>query len=416
MSKLAKLLDATEPLFSASIRSLEKLTGEHSTDVTLLSEMQYKAISRMNEMKLNTEDTTPEELFHGLQARIAEDNIRLAKLIGGKNDSDVRHLVPLMIKAAKESNVPQQTWALKGSVAKKLIREMPPKKMMEHLGYRSIDSLLKRENLAEIYSALRFIEGDEWLDNYNTLFKSVTASDFETRDIQIIEMDHDKWVDVADKFVTKKLHNVTHTKEMGTIVVVPMHRKRMKGLPLKTLALLFHYINEVRLYSSFFKLKSTSRTFGADMVETLIADPSEAAVIAGKHIHWRVIQRYFGKIKDESHPSAFEPHVHPEDLHWRRASEALIDLDPELEFWRNTDYVLDNMSGEIISFNLTDVSFGYSNEVDYKSRYVYHGRESLWNEIFMRYMGQGNLEKQILEQLDNDLIKPEELVAPKREY
>ncbi len=414
MSKLAKLLDATEPLFSASIRDLEKITGNHSADVTLLSEMQYRIISRMNEMKLNSKDTTPEEFYQGLMARIAEDNLRLAKLIGGKDDSNVKELVPLMIKAAQESNVPKETWALKGSVAKKLIREMPPQKMMDHLGYRSIDSLLKRENLAEIYSALRFIEGDDWLDNFNTLFKSVSASDFETREIEIIEMDHKKWVDVAAKFVEKKLHNVTHTKEMGTIVVVPMHRKTMRGLPLKTLALLFHYLNEVRLYSSFFKLKSTSKNFGADIVETLIADPSEAAVIAGQHIHWRVIQRYFGKIKDDRHPEAFEPHVHPEDLHWRAATASLIELDPGLEFWRDTDYILHDLEGEIVTLNLTDISFGYSNEVAFKDRYIYHARESLWNEIFMRYMGQGNLEKQILEQLDNDLIKPKELKIPNR--
>jgi hypothetical protein len=36
-------------------------------------------------------------------------------------------------------------------------------------------------------------------------------------------------------------------------------------------------------------------------------------------------------------------------------------------------------------------------------------REALWNEIFMRYMGEPVLKKQILQQLDNDMIKPEEL-------
>jgi hypothetical protein len=36
-------------------------------------------------------------------------------------------------------------------------------------------------------------------------------------------------------------------------------------------------------------------------------------------------------------------------------------------------------------------------------------RESLWNEILMRYMGQPVIEQQILEQLDNDMVKPEEL-------
>jgi hypothetical protein len=56
-----------------------------------------------------------------------------------------------------------------------------------------------------------------------------------------------------------------------------------------------------------------------------------------------------------------------------------------------------------------DVSLSYSNKESYENRYVYHFRESLWNEIFMRYMGHKNLEDQILKQLDNDMIAPEKL-------
>ena len=64
---------------------------------------------------------------------------------------------------------------------------------------------------------------------------------------------------------------------MGTIVVVPMHTRKMRGLALKTLPLLFHYMNEVKLYSTFFKLKSAQPNFGKTVVKTLIADPGTAA-------------------------------------------------------------------------------------------------------------------------------------------
>ncbi|MBP7018167.1 hypothetical protein KBB17_01565 [Candidatus Saccharibacteria bacterium] len=417
MTKLAELLNASEPTFSLAIRDLEKITGRKATDLLLLDEMRQKAYNRMHRLGLDHKDTTARELYHALEIKIAEDNLRLAKIIGGSDDSNIKELVPLMIKAAKTADIPMQTWALKRSVAKDMLREMLPKNMMEHLGYRSINSLLKREPFDEIYTALRFTEGDEWLSEYNELFKKVRASDFEQRKISIIEMNHDKWVDEAGKFTKKKLHNVTHTKEMGTIVVVPMHVDKMRGLPLKTMALIFHYINEVRLYSAFFKLKSTHKNFGAEVVETLNADPSTAAVVGHQHVHWRVIQRYFGKLKSEDHPEAFEPHVHPEDLHWRRAEEVLIDIDPELEFWRSLDYVIHDLgNSQHISLNLTDVSFGYSNEVAFKDRYVYHARESLWNEIFMRYLGKSNLEDQILNQLDNDMIAPEvlDLVGSKK--
>src|SRR5690606_27045406 len=132
---------------------------------------------------------------------------------------------------------------------------------------------------------------------------------------------------------------------------------------------------------AFFKLKSTRAKFGAEVVDTLIADPGNHAVMAGQNIHWRVIQQYLGRHKDKSHPEAFQPHVQPEDLHWRKAEEALYELDPELAFWQDLDYVARPVRSGVdpVTFNLMDVAFAYSNEETFEKRYVYHFRESLWN-------------------------------------
>lgn len=407
---LRDLLDAEEPVFSLSLRQLEKVSGGHGTDARLIGEIAEKMRLATEHIGLDPADTTDKELYGAMLAQIGHDNLRVTKLIGGDNPDDVRANVPLIVKAVEEMDIDRSCWVLKRSVAKKLLGMMPPEKLMKHLGYRSIDSMLKHENIDEVYTAIRFSEGPEWLNKFDELFKTVKPSDFETREISIVIMDHDKYVDLAEHFVEKKLHNITHTKEMGVIVVVPMHVEHMKGITLKSLPLIFHYINEIRLYSAFFKLKQVNKNFGETVVETLIADPGNAAQLVGQNVHWRVIQRYFGKMKDESHPEAFEPHVHPEDLHWRKAEENLALLDPEMKFWCDLDYVgklADD--GLPVTFNMMDVSLAYSNSEPYESRYVYHFRESLWNEIFMRYMGHKNLENSILKQLDNDMIAPEEL-------
>lgn len=415
MAKILRdLLDAEEPIFSLGIQQLERASGDIGEDARLIGEISEKMAGVMRNLRLDPQQTTGIELYHALLNKVATDNARVTKLIGGKDPDDVNEMVPLMVSAVNKMNINRRAWVLKHSVAKRLLQQMPPKKLMTHLGYRSIDSMLKHEDIDELYTALRFSEGGEWLNQYNELFKTVQPSDFETRDIRIVIMDHAKYVDLAEHFVEKKLHNITHTKEMGVIVVVPMHHRRMKGITLKSLPLMFHYINEIRLYSSFFKLNQVKPHFGDIVVQTLIADPGKASQIAGHNVHWRVIQRYFGKLRDEAHPEAFEPHVHPEDLHWRRAEELLAELDPEMAFWCEMDYVARLYDGAPVTTNLMDVSLGYSNEIAYKNRYVYHFRESLWNEIFMRYMGKKNLETQVLQQLDNDMIAPEKLPLPAR--
>lgn len=414
MAKILRdLLDAEEPLFSLSLKQLEQASGSNGTDARLIGDISARVTEAIGLLGLDRHDTTGRELYGGLLSKIKADNERITRLVGGKDPDDIRHIVPKLVEAVENMDINRDAWVLKRSVAKKLLKTMPPTALMEHLGYRSIDSMLKKEPIDELYTAIRFSEGPEWLTRYDELFKTITPSDFETRPISIVIMDHDKYVDLATHFVEKKLHNVTHTKELGVIVVVPMHVTHMKGITLKTLPLLLHYINEIRLYSAFFKLKQVKPHFGEVVVNTLIADPGTASSMAGQHVHWRVIQRYFGKLKDQSHPEDFEPHVHPEDLHWRKAEEMLAEFDPEMAFWQEKDYVARMYDGAPVSLNLMDVSFSYSNSDPYEDRLYYHMRESLWNEIFMRYMGHKNLEDQILRQLDNDMIAPEHLKAGK---
>ena len=413
---LRDLLDAEEPLFTEALRQLEHASGRTAADTKLIGDIVAKAHENLRQMGLNPAVATGEEVYRGLEARLEGDIKRLVRIIGAEESrsEDVQYLVPFMVKAANSVKFNRRVFVIKHESAKNLLRQMPPKALMEKLGYEDIDEMFDHEDFSELYTALRFSEGPEWLNKYDELFETVTPDDYEERDLKIVVMDHDKYVDLAAHFVQKKLHNVTHTKEMGVIVVTPMHAKTMRGLVLKTLPLLFHYMNEVKLYSTFFKLKSKQPHFGKTVVSTLVADPGNASQIVGNKIHWRVIQRYLGKHKEDNISMvAFEPHVQPEDLHWRRAEDLLFELDPELEFWKDRDFVGLMYDGFPVAFNLFDVSFGYSNKETYENRYAYHFRESLWNEIFVRYMGFKNLASQVLEQLDNSAIAPEKLPVTK---
>jgi hypothetical protein len=298
-------------------------------------------------------------------------------------------------------------WVLKKSVAKRMLAYMPPPAVMKHLKYQTVASMLKREKLSEIYGALRFAESPQWLEAFNKTYETLRPTDFETRSIEFVQMDRERWGDIAEDFVAKKRHNITHLKELGVILMLPTRLERLPGVSLTVMPLLLHYIQEIRLYSAFFKLQQVRPNFGEIVVDTINADPGHHAAMAGSHVHWRVIQRYFGKLEHERHPEIFEPHVQPEDLHWRKAEELMFEIDPELAFWRDLDYVAMPAGDRPVSFNLMDVSVGYVNDVPFPRRVMYHFRESLWNEIFSRYMGEKILEDQILKQLDNDMVAPE---------
>jgi hypothetical protein len=406
---LRDLLDAEEPLFTQGLRQLEQASGHKGTDVQLLSEILQKAHGIMKQLGFDHGDTTGPELYQALNNMAKKHDDHLARQIGGTEPDNVAQMLPLIAAAIAKIDMPRDAWVLKKSVTKEFLRKSPPKNIMKRLGYDDVDIMLKKENLGEVYGALRFAEDAEWLRAFNKNYESLTPRDFETRNIEVILMPTERWGDIAAHFIEKKRHNITHLKELGIVLMLPMLQPRDLGITLKALPLVLHYYNEIRLYSSFFKLKQVAPHFGKIFVDTLNADPDLGPIMAGQHIHWRVIQRYFAKLKDEYHPEIFEPHVQPEDLHWRKAEDTLYKMDPELGFWRDLDYVGLMFNDGPIAFNLMDVSVSFSNQTLYEERNIYHFRESLWNEIFIRYMGHKNLEQQVLEQLDNEMIKPENL-------
>lgn len=408
---LTDLLGATEPLFSMSVKQLESASGLPGADARLIAEIIGKVQLKTKELNLDPRDTTPQELYQALIGKVKTHDAHLTRQIGGKDPADVQAMLPLIKKAVDNYTMPRSAWVLKRSVAKRMLQHMPPPSIMKHLKYTSIDSMLKRENLFEIYSALRFAETPAWLIKFDKTYKSLMPSDFETRDIEIIQMDKERWGDIAENFVRKKRHNITHLKELGVIVMLPTTLEKLPGITLTAMPLLFHYFNEIRLYSAFFKLQQVKPHFGTIIADTLVADVSSAAVMAGTHIHWRVIQRYYGKLTHEYHPEIFEPHVQPEDLHWRKAEDYMYDIDPELEFWKDLDFVANLVGKSPISFNLLDNSMSYSTGASFDNRLFFHMRESLWNELFIRYMGQANLASQVLKQLDNKMIAPEKLTV-----
>lgn len=410
MSTIGRFLQAKEPLFDHALHQLELQSHQKNVDVKLAAEIAETAAHRIKELGLSPQATGP-ELYAALMKQVEKHDDHLARAIGGTDPSSLTEMIPLIVKAAESAPLPKDGWFLKEEKAKEMLRRTPPMAIMDRLGYHLVSRLLETEDIYELFLALRFAEEPDWLNGFDRQYLDLTPEDFEPRRIKVVPFAVEKWGDIAEHFIQKKRHNITHSKEMGAIAVMPMRETHMKGITLKVMPLLFHYFNEIRLYSSFFKLMQTKKNFGPIVSDTLIADPAHVKLVDHTHIHWRVIQRYFGKLTTEIHPEIFEPHVQPEDLHWRRAEEVLYDIDPELEFWKNLDFVgvIKGEAHDIVTFNLMDISLGYSNEIDYESRYLYHFRESLWNEIFARYMGEKVLEKQLLEKLDNAIIKPEVL-------
>lgn len=178
MSKvLSILLDKPEQIIKDAIKELEELSGFPSEDVRLIADNGLMVRRKISELGLDPDDTTNEELYQALLARFAHDAAQLDLAIGSRQDLNLDRKIDLAIDLTKHLLSKKEVWVLKPTAAKRLLQALPPKKLMKLLNYRSVDSLLKRQPLAEIYLAVSFIESPTWNKSLNK-----SASDLNTTD------------------------------------------------------------------------------------------------------------------------------------------------------------------------------------------------------------------------------------------
>jgi len=404
-SFLSEIVGIREPLFSLTVRNLERASGQSSQDVRLIADMIKQAHLKMQVLGLDASDTKGEELYSALKSRVVRDDQKLIEILNVKNENNSAAILKAIVSQVTKLDVPKQAWVLKKSTAKKLLHDTPPTRIMKHLHHSSVDSMLKRENLSEIYSAIRFVESSAWLKKFTKTYKSLKPSDFEIRDIEVIVLSAQRWGSVTEATVRKQRHHVTHLKELGVVALLPsVHEVYMPGMALLTLPLILHYITEIRVYSSFFKLHQVKPHFGKIISESLQSDIHDVATMSGAPIHWRVIQRHYAQASDKEHPEIFTPHVQPEDFYWKKAEEQLFKLDPELSFWKDADCLaVLAEDGKPVSFNVIDNAMSTYTNAPYDVRFYKHTQDAVLNELYGRYMKHSNLSDQVIKQLDEGL-------------
>ncbi|OGG40674.1 hypothetical protein A2116_00110 [Candidatus Jorgensenbacteria bacterium GWA1_49_17] len=401
--KLAKILRADKDYLGRIEERFSYMTGKKGV-LDRIVEENDKAIK--NTLAIlgvgNGEKARAEEIYHGLIFKMEADDNKISEALGRPVCSKMADCEKVLAVSKKVAGV-NHGFFLKEEKAVEFLEKEPPKKILSYLGYDSVDQMLSKENLFEVYSALRFIEGNDWLNGvFFKQYEGLTVSDFEERPI-VAQALGEKWAKAADSFMKKKWHNISHLKELGVVFVIPA----TLGIPgelLRMMSLVFHYLHEIPFYSDMFRRAAeTPVTFAPSVVSLLRGDVFDRQIPQGEKSLWLVIQRYLAK-DDENDWRLFAPHLNPEALHWSRAEEDLVKASSVLDgfasdliFWQGLgwigDYFKDSAGNDIlVSFDLVDTVMSLVMKKELV-KYLYHHQEALWNRIFIEYMGEDQLEK-----------------------
>lgn len=405
--KIAKILRTDKDAILDVEKKFSAITGKKGVIEKIAEENEAVIRNRLDFLGLGR-NLFAKNVYDALISKIEADDNKLFEAMG-RPICDSRAGCDVILESAKKLAADKPGFFLKKEKAEELLRNEPPKKIIQYLGYKNVDELLGREDLLEVFSALRFLEGSEWLNQ--TFFKQyeiLKPGDFEERKI-VLKSLGPQWAAAANAFVSKKYHNISHLKELGVIFVIPVSLG-ISGELIRNFSLILHYLNEVPFYSDLFRMFAADETsFSRNLISLLRGDVIDKRLAPSEKSQWLIIQRYLAK-DDENDWRLFEPHVNPEALHWTRAEKLLVKsgdffdgFSKELAFWQNLSWASDYFPTEagidiLASFNIVDTAMSLVKEKEL-IKYLYHHQESLWNKIFCEYFGEEKMEELMKENI-----------------
>ncbi len=373
---ISDILSAKEPEFSHNLHSWERLAHKPAVDIVLSGDIKGSVKETVNKLGLDEKDTTPRELYYSLKKRAVDDSIILEKKMGAKTTDSPEQIAKKAIVYAQKLLSEYSFWSIKQSAAKKIIKAVPPKKLMKILGYRSIDAVLKRESAGLILVLASLVDPDYAL-RLAAQYKKLQPSDFDTHKVS---------VELIPKEILAKLRKqnlltnqyILNAYQTGAIIVVPP-TKRFKGDSLLLLSSIIEAAKGVAMYSSYFKTLSVEKKFGENIAQLLLqglTNNSRSRIGTG----WSSLHA-LAKKDPSKLPESIGPHIHDDDL----KTPSLSDIE-EITFWHDKLYVVQVHPEGIISCNILDVLINVANEVPHERSVRLYGQSYLWDELIARYL------------------------------
>lgn len=404
---IAQLVGKDEPGFYHWLNMIEKSSGMPGADIRLSLKIAKEARQKINELGLDPADTTGRELYSALQVRLKSDEQKIIAGLGLKIDASPHEILAKLVEFIQQKEQASDVLTIKPSVIKRIIKKLKPKQVMKGLGYRSLDSMLKHESVAQLLAAAEILETQEWHQKRLAEYKKLSISDFELKRVHFVLPNTKKWPKIAEDYTEKYRHNVLAIHEVGAVVVLPLHIELL-GLAIATTSVCVQALNDIRASSAYLKLHQVRPDIGEVIAAMADEEWSKMSALHGQDIGWGTLHWFYGSQHNaDSHPELFEPHVQPDDMQLHETEVILSELNPDFKFWQGTHFlgILDE-ANKAVSMNVLDVALGVCNALGYPDRVVQSMQKMLSRELMGHYLSHQVVHAQVTIGL-NDQLAPE---------
>ncbi len=230
-AKLSLMLGKPEKEIAGFIAQMEDKLCYPSHDARLLAEVTQTVKRKIASLGLDPHDTTRQELYHALQAKFSRDTNLTDRALGIGPEAGFEARILRAIGISKHVVGKAEVWALKPTKARSVLRDLSPKRVMKQFGYRSAESMLKRENIGELYLMAPYVESSAWQASFAKATARLGSSDYALQAINFVQPTIDKWSSLPEPFNL----NICN-KQTGSLTIWPA--KAVVNAPVITLSLM----------------------------------------------------------------------------------------------------------------------------------------------------------------------------------
>lgn len=319
---LRELIGATEPSFTLRLRELEEATGRHTVDISLASDVLSKLANKLRSLGLDPYDTTHQELHAALKHKALKDDETLRRSYHGS----IEKMFNVLTEKAPTVSVP----IFKHASLKKVIKTIPPKKVMEKLGYRSVDSMLKRADFSQVLIGAFLVESLTWHRMFTKKLRALKDSDVIMERPQVVLIDN-------QLLSGRQLHGPIYVQSAG-LVGIEVANKQYAGSWLHAAARAAEGLYLIHQRGVYLKLHRFSETFLKELVNLTYAAPKSFKAMNNTSIPWSAIYLHVANHKQEL-SLGDDPAVTAKDFFWKLPSEVLPLMHRQIDFWSDSDFL-----------------------------------------------------------------------------
>lgn len=372
------------------ISDLEHKTNNPKHDLKLFSDIKKSIFYKVKELELDPFDSDSIEVYHALNYKLEQLDNDLVKYLRTKAAHYINaeaNLTSGLNLFLNDLTSGLKVLAVKNVFYKKYLKNNPPKNTLKALGYRSVDSLIKREPISLVLIALNRVEPNTYLSKFYAHHKTLKITDFEERAVKILKAPL-KYRETISKICSITGKDFVLSLETCSIVISDIKDQPLKGQTVKILIEILDDILMLQSISSYLKLSEFRSDFSIRASEVFEHEPAIHSPLHNNKLPFNLVH----KLGDNFRTNIDIDFLVKEKFKLINYKELLPHILNGFKYFFDSDHLYFSKDSKNVSLNILDVATNLLYKKEFDQRLTHNLAKSLNNELMGRYLSKEHLE------------------------